>query len=103
MAEPKAGSYELLAHSWQEILSKPGEPFDFVMHHQGDTVELNKADARRFLRDGLVKDPNAPEGSTPGAGESRPPGDDDVPDTADGEGIPAAAAAAPRRTRGGTA
>lgn len=45
----QAGEYVLVVDSWDEITSKPGEPYDFVTHHKGDVVDLDKAEARRLL------------------------------------------------------
>ncbi len=56
--EAKAGAYELLDLTWDEITSKPGEPLTFVRHRQGEIVDLNEEDARRLLGAGSV----APEG-----------------------------------------
>lgn len=55
----KAGKYELVALQWDEILSKPGEPFNFKRHKQGDVVELNVEDARRLVRAGAVVKPGS--------------------------------------------
>lgn len=67
----KAGKYELLVLHWEQILSKPGQPFDFVRHHRGDVVDLNIEDARRLVKAGAVKVPGAPDAGT---GPSVPPG-----------------------------
>lgn len=50
----KAGSYRLLSKFWDEIKSKPGEPFDFTRHRRGDTVELDVEQARRLVKAGAV-------------------------------------------------
>jgi hypothetical protein len=51
----KAGDYELVALSWEEPTSKPGQPYDFVTHRQGDKVTLDVEQARRLLSAGAVK------------------------------------------------
>lgn len=58
------GKYRLLSHSWKEIVSKAGEPVDWVIHYgdkhpskgdgEGDMVDLSAADAERLLRSGGV-------------------------------------------------
>lgn len=53
----KAGTYELVALMWDEPLSKPGEPFDFIRHRRGDKVKLNVEEARRLLTAGAVVRP----------------------------------------------
>jgi hypothetical protein len=55
----KAGKYELVAVSWDEIKSKPGEPLDFVRHRRGDIVDLDVETARRLVRSGAVVKPGA--------------------------------------------
>lgn len=50
----KAGQYELVALQWDEQISEPGEPFDFVRHVAGDIVTLNVEDARRLYAGGAV-------------------------------------------------
>jgi hypothetical protein len=57
----KAGKYELVAVSWDEIKSKPGEPLDFVRHRRGDVVDLDVETARRLVRAGAVVKPGARE------------------------------------------
>lgn len=54
-----AGKYELIVPRWDQITSKPGEPFNFTRHRQGDVVELDVEEARRLVRAGAVK----PKGS----------------------------------------
>lgn len=71
----QAGTYVLTALRWDQITSKPNEPFDFVRHRRGDEVELNVEDARRLLVAGAVK----PKGEksteeVPGRSESKAPG-----------------------------
>lgn len=74
----KAGKYELVALRWDEILSKPGEPFDFTRHHRGDEVTLNVEEARRLVLAGAVvkpsKDGEKPEvlGSGPSVAPEEP-------------------------------
>lgn len=57
----KAGSYELVALQWDEPTSKPGEPFTFVRHRRGDTVELDEEEARRLVLAGAVVEPGSRE------------------------------------------
>lgn len=59
--EIKAGKYELVAVSWDEIKSKPGEPLDFVRHYRGDVVDLDVETARRLVLAGAVVKPGARE------------------------------------------
>lgn len=47
--------YKLLADQWDQVLSKPTEPFRFVRHRKGATVELAGADEARLLRIGAVE------------------------------------------------
>ena len=54
----KGGEYELLAVSWDETTSKPGDPYTFKRHYKGDTVTLSEEDARRLVPVGAV----APKG-----------------------------------------
>lgn len=57
LSQVKAGKYELVALRWDEPKSKPGEPFDFVRHHQGDVLDLNVENARRLVAAGAVVTP----------------------------------------------
>jgi hypothetical protein len=57
--EVKAGKYELVAVSWDEITSKPGEPLVFTRHRQGDVIDLNVEDARRLVTAGAVVKPGS--------------------------------------------
>lgn len=50
-----AGKYELIVPRWDQITSKPGQPFDFTRHRRGDVVDLNVEEARRLVRAGAVK------------------------------------------------
>lgn len=59
----KAGKYQLVAVSWDEIKSKPGEPLDFTRHHRGDVVDLNVEDAKRLVAAGAVVKPGSLEKS----------------------------------------
>lgn len=61
LEDVKAGKYELVAVSWDEIKSKPGEPLDFVRHRRGDIVTLDVETARRLVRSGAVVVPGARE------------------------------------------
>lgn len=45
----KAGKYRLIAKQWDQILSKPGQPFDFKRHRRGAVIELDIEDARRLV------------------------------------------------------
>jgi hypothetical protein len=60
MAEKaKAGRYELLDLSWNEITSDPGAPVvTWVRHEQGEILELDEDEATRMVNAGSV----APEG-----------------------------------------
>lgn len=55
----KAGKYELLANRWDEQTSKPGEPFAYIRHVQGDVIDLNAEDAARLLSAAAVGEPGA--------------------------------------------
>jgi hypothetical protein len=59
--EIQGGEYELLALSWDETTSKPGEPFTYVRHYQGETVTLSEEDARRLVPVGAVAQKGARE------------------------------------------
>ena len=59
--EIKAGEYELLADSWDETTSKPGEPYTFVRHYKGDTVQLSEEEARRLVSVGAAGEVGARE------------------------------------------
>lgn len=61
--EVKAGKYQLVAISWDEITSKPSEPLDFIRHHRGDVVDLNAEDAKRLVAAGAVVKPGSLEKS----------------------------------------
>lgn len=50
----KAGTYLLVSQFWDEILSKPGQPFDFRRHRRGAVLDLNVDDARRLVLAGAV-------------------------------------------------
>ena len=73
----KAGEYELVALRWDEITSKPGEPFDFVRHRKGDKVTLDVEQARRLVVAGAVVKPGAESDELPGTGPSVAPGAND--------------------------
>ena len=47
--------YVLLAPQWDQVLSKPHEPFRFVRHRKGAKIDLTGADERRLLRIGAVE------------------------------------------------
>lgn len=55
LSKVAAGEYELIALSWDEVKSKPGQPFDYVTHRKGDKVNLNIEQARRLVSAGAVK------------------------------------------------
>lgn len=61
MSDIAAGKYELVALFWEEPLSKPGEPYNFVRHVRGDVVDLNVEEARRLVQAGAVVEPGARE------------------------------------------
>lgn len=50
-----AGKYRLAVGIWNELVSKPKEPREFVKHVKGDVVTLNSDDADRLLRAGAVE------------------------------------------------
>lgn len=56
-----AGVYELVAVQWDEITSKPGEPFDYKRHRRGDRVTLDVAEAKRLWLAGAIVEPGAVE------------------------------------------
>ncbi|WP_010541897.1 hypothetical protein [Dietzia alimentaria] len=75
--------YTLLADQWDQVVSKPNEPFQFVRHRKGETVELTGADERRLLRVGAVEP--APRGrstrkSAPEPGAKAPAATDKTPE-----------------------
>lgn len=83
--EIKAGKYILTALHWEQILSKPGQPFDFVRHYAGEEVDLNVEDAKRLYAAGAVRLPEEEDAETkvPGSepaeapdGGSEPSADD---------------------------
>ncbi len=57
----KAGTYELAALQWDQVLSAPGEPFNFKRHRRGDKVKLDVEEARRLVTAGAVVEPGARE------------------------------------------
>lgn len=58
MAEQaEAGTYELIAERWDELVSKPGEPARYARHVRGDTVELDQEEAERLVAGGAVVKP----------------------------------------------
>lgn len=58
---PKAGRYELVAKLWEEPTSKPGEPYTYKRHVEGDLVDLDDEQARRLVAAGAVIEPGARE------------------------------------------
>ena len=71
----EAGEYEIVAPYWDEIKSKPGQPFDYVRHRRGATVNLNVEQARRLVYAGAVVKPGAAdEVEQPGQETSQRPG-----------------------------
>lgn len=60
-AETLAGRYELVSLFWEEPISKPGEPYNFVRHVRGDLVDLDDENARRLLAAGAVVEPGSRE------------------------------------------
>ncbi|MGB6179877.1 MAG: hypothetical protein WBF79_01395 [Rhodococcus sp. (in: high G+C Gram-positive bacteria)] len=56
-----AGVYELVAVQWDEITSKPGEPFDYKRHRRGDRVTLDVEEAKRLWLAGAIVEPGAVE------------------------------------------
>jgi hypothetical protein len=61
VSDVKAGKYELVATSWDEPTSKPGDPFSYKRHRRGDIVTLNDEEARRLVRAGAVVKPGERE------------------------------------------
>lgn len=59
----KGGKYELIVLSWDELVSKPGDPVEFKRHTKGDIVTLNVEDANRLVRAGAVVKPGEREKS----------------------------------------
>jgi hypothetical protein len=57
----KAGKYELVALSWDEPTSKPGEPFAYKRHVRGDVITLDVEQARRLVLAGAVVKPGERE------------------------------------------
>ncbi|GAB2907023.1 hypothetical protein GCM10027047_01620 [Rhodococcus aerolatus] len=53
--------YELVAQRWDEIISKHGEPLNFVRHVRGDLVDLTEVEAKRLLKAGAVVEPGSRE------------------------------------------
>lgn len=76
----KAGDYELLVLSWDEITSKPGQPFDYVTHRKGDVVTLDVEQARRLLAVNAVKpvekSKSGKSGKGDDSGKGAPPADE---------------------------
>ena len=51
-----AGKYEVTAHFWEQITSKPGQPLDYIRHRKGAVVELDDAaEIRRLVDAGAIK------------------------------------------------
>lgn len=67
LSQVKAGEYELVAHSWDQPTSKPGEPYDFIAHRKGAKVTLNIEEARRLVSAGAVKPITGSTGKAPAA------------------------------------
>lgn len=88
MAEKTKG-YELLAGTYHETTSKPGEPFTYKTYVQGDTIQLDAEQAERLIKAGAVKDPKAAKDSGEPGGTPKAPGgtargvDADSDDTSD--------------------
>ncbi len=60
MAEQiKAGTYELVAERWDELVSKPTEPARYKRHLRGDQVRLTQEEAERLVTAGAVVEPGA--------------------------------------------
>lgn len=72
----EAGEYVLTSLRWDEVISKPGEPFNFRRHRRGDVVELNVEDARRLVLGGAVKKKGDSDPAQTLDGPSVPPGED---------------------------
>lgn len=53
MSESKK-DYVLVAHSWRQILSKPGEHRVDVKHKQGDVIALTEHEAEHLLAAGAI-------------------------------------------------
>ena len=67
--KPSAGKYELVAHLWEQPDPswKPGEPYLFTRHVQGDTVTLTADEAERLVQAGAVVKPGEREKALVGA------------------------------------
>lgn len=82
--------YKLLADQWDQVLSKPTEPFRFVRHRKGATVELAGTDEARLLRIGAVEPARrsggkaAPKPAQPAPQESAAP-EGEAPSDDDGD------------------
>ncbi|WP_094980339.1 hypothetical protein [Rhodococcus pyridinivorans] len=47
--------YRIVAESWDEILSKPGEPLNYTRHRKGTVVEVPDAEVDRLIRAGAIE------------------------------------------------
>lgn len=57
----KAGTYEVAALQFDQITSKPGEPFAYTRYRRGEAVTLDVAEARRLVLAGAVVEPGSRE------------------------------------------
>lgn len=75
--------YVLLALQWDQVLSKPTEPFRFVRYRKGDKLDLTGADERRLVRVGAVEPvkrsaPKAASSAKPEESKPELPADSDA-------------------------
>ena len=49
--------YRIIAESWDQILSKPGEPLNYTRHRKGAVVDVPDAEVDRLLKAGAIEAP----------------------------------------------
>ncbi|UVT24969.1 hypothetical protein NXT08_22470 [Rhodococcus pyridinivorans] len=47
--------YRIVAESWDEIHSKPGEPLNYTRHRKGAVVEVPDAEVDRLIKAGAIE------------------------------------------------
>jgi hypothetical protein len=87
--------YELLADSFNETTSKPGEPFTFKAYRKGDKIKLDETRAAELIEAGAVAAPSSSrKAAKPGAqteapkGKAEGVGDGDADEGTIGDGGP---------------